>query len=126
MKPPPLLRGRARSLRRDQTEAERKLWQRLRAGQLDGAKFWRQHPVGPFIADFCCLERGVIVEIDGAQHAQRAEQDRERTSFLEGAGYRVVRFWNNDVLSREESVVEAIARVLAVRQGWRWGSGGKR
>ena len=120
------VRERARTLRREQTEAEHKLWQRLRGGQLDGAKFRRQHPIGRFIADFCCLERGLVVELDGAQHAQRAEQDRERTAFLEGAGYRVLRFWNGDVLRRQEAVLKVIARVLAVRRGWRWGSGAKK
>src|SRR5262249_33992526 len=122
----PILRERARSLRRDQTDAERKLWQRLRGGQLHGAKFRRQHPIGAFITDFCCLERGVVIELDGAQHADRSDQDRERTAFLEGAGYRVLRFWNNDVLKREESVLEAIGQVITERAGWRWGSGGKR
>jgi very-short-patch-repair endonuclease len=77
----PSLRERARRLRREQTDAESKLWQRLRGGQLQGAKFRRQHPIGPFIADFCCLERGVIVEVDGAQHAENKEQDRDRSLF---------------------------------------------
>lgn len=120
---PPPLRQRARDLRRDQTDAEGKLWRRLRGGQLSGAKFRRQHPVGCYITDFCCLERGLIVEVDGGQHAEQVEQDRERTAFLEGAGYRVIRFWNGDVLRNEESVVMAIAQALAERQGWRWGRG---
>jgi len=72
------------------------------------------------------LERGVIVEIDGAQHAQHREYDRERTKFLEGTGFVVLRFWNDDVLKDEESVLAAVGRVLADREGWRWGSGGKR
>ena len=122
----PLLRQRARTLRREQTEAERMLWQRLRGGQLGGAKFRRQHSIGPFIADLCCLERGIIVEVDGAQHAGDVEQDQARTAFLEGAGYRVLRFWNNDVLRRPEAVVDAIAHALAEREGWRWGSGRNR
>jgi very-short-patch-repair endonuclease len=123
---PSSLRECARRLRRAQTDAEGKLWQRLRGGQLGGAKFRRQHPIGPYITDFCCLERGLIVELDGAQHVEQAEQDGERTSFLEGAGYRVIRFWNNAVLREEESVVMAIAQALAEREGWRWGSGEKR
>jgi lysyl-tRNA synthetase class 2 len=122
----PSLRERARRLRRGQTDAETRLWQRLRSDQLGGAKFRRQHPIGAYITDFCCLERGLIVELDGAQHAEQGDQDRERTAFLEGAGYRVIRFWNNDVLRNEESVMIAIAQALAEREEWRWGSSNRR
>jgi len=82
------LRDRARRLRRDQTETEQKLWLRLRARQLCGAKFRRQHPIGHFIADFCCVEHGLVVELDGGQHAVHAEADQRRSAFLERRGYR--------------------------------------
>lgn len=80
------LRDRARRLRRDQTEAERKLWAHLRNRQLAGAKFRRRHFISPFIVDFCCPERGLIVELDGGQHAERAAADQRRTAFLMNQG----------------------------------------
>jgi very-short-patch-repair endonuclease len=88
------------------TDSERKLWQHLRAGRLDGLKFRRQHPIPPYIADLCCIERNLIVELDGSQHSQEA--DAARTRFLESQGWRVIRFWDNDVLLATGAVVEAI------------------
>jgi len=102
----------ARRLRRDQTDAERTLWWRLRDRQLSGAKFRRQHPVGPFITDFCCPEVELIIELDGGQHAGQREADAQRTAFLEAHGYRVLRFWDNEVLANIEGVLERIAEVL--------------
>ena len=93
-------------MRRKSTDAERKLWQYLRAGRLDGLKFRRQHPVPPYIADFSCVELKLVIELDGGQHTNEA--DGFRTRQLEAQGWQVLRFWDNDVLSSIESVVEAI------------------
>ena len=109
---PSLQQGRARRLRENQTDVESKLWSRLRDRQLSSVKFRRQHPIGPFIVDFCCLERGLIVELDGGQHAKRNAADNQRTKFFEGLGYRTLRFWNNDVLSNFEGVLERISEAL--------------
>jgi very-short-patch-repair endonuclease len=103
--------SRAHQLRRDQTEAERVLWRAMRARSLAGAKFRRQHPVGPFVADFLCHESRLIVEIDGGQHAL-SPSDAPRTRWLEARGFRVIRFWNNQVLSQTEAVLEEIAKNL--------------
>jgi adenine-specific DNA-methyltransferase len=103
----------ARRLRQDSTDAERKLWGRLRDRQLDGHKFRRQRPVGRFIVDFLCLEGRLVVEIDGGQHADNVDADERRTHEIEGAGYRVIRFWNHEVLSNIEGVLTAISQALA-------------
>jgi very-short-patch-repair endonuclease len=105
--------ARAQRLRREMTDAERKLWSALRNRQLDGAKFRRQQPIGPFIADFVCQERRLIVEADGGQHAESAG-DVRRTVFLESKGYRVLRFWNNDILTNLDGVAEIIAAALSI------------
>ncbi len=102
---------RARQLRRDQTDAERKLWSRLRAAQL-GVEFRRQHPVAGYYADFCCVEHGLIVELGGGQHVQQQARDRQRTQDLQAAGFRVLRFWNDDALLRTDDVLEAVMRAL--------------
>jgi very-short-patch-repair endonuclease len=101
----------ARVLRRDRTEAERVLWGLLRSRRLGGAKFRRQHPVGPFIADFACVAAMLVVEADGGQHVD-SETDVRRTEWLRGRGWRVMRFWNNQILESPEGVLEAIAREL--------------
>ncbi|HEV8344324.1 MAG TPA: endonuclease domain-containing protein [Candidatus Binatia bacterium] len=106
------LRDRARRLRHNQTKAEHRLWTRLRARQLCSAKFRRQHPIGPFIADFCCLESRLVVELDGGQHAVQAEADQRRSALMERRGYRVLRFWDNQVMAEIEAVLEQIAKVL--------------
>ncbi|MGH8009937.1 MAG: endonuclease domain-containing protein [Candidatus Binatia bacterium] len=108
-----LLRDRARRLRRDQTDAERKLWRHLRSRQVGKAKFRRQHFIHPFIVDCCCPEHWLIVELDGGQHAVQAEADQRRTAFLAAQGYRVVRFWNPEVLTDIEAVMERIVTVLS-------------
>jgi very-short-patch-repair endonuclease len=102
----------ARSLRRRQTDAERRLWGRLRDRRLLGAKFARQVPIGPYVVDFCCRERKLIVELDGGQHAVRAPAEAERTAFLEALGYRVLRFWNNDALANTDGVLLRIVAAL--------------
>jgi len=96
----------SRRLRRQMTDAERSLWKLLRSGQLDGWKFRRQHPIPPYIADFCCVEKKLIVELDGSQHNEHA--DEVRTKFLKGQGWKMIRFWDNDALLATEAVVEAI------------------
>ena len=103
---------RAQHLRRELTVAERKLWSALRNRQIEGAKFRRQQPIGPFIADFVCQEQRLIVEADGGQHAESA-QDVRRTAFLESKGYRVLRFWNNDILTNLDGVAQLIAAALS-------------
>ena len=101
----------ARVLRRDRTEAERVLWGLLRSRRLGGAKFRRQHPVGRFIVDFACVAAMLVVEADGGQHAD-SETDARRTEWLEAQGWRVMRFWNNQILEGPEGVLEAIAGEL--------------
>ncbi len=102
----------ARRLRRTQTDAERKLWAHLRDRQLCGAKFRRQHPIGKYITDFCCVEIGLIIELDGSQHMQQVQADQRRSRYLEQRGYRVLRFWDNEVLANIDGVMEQIVRVL--------------
>ena len=93
---------RARTLRKHLTEAEQRLWQKLKRRQLAGMKFPHQQPIGPFIVDFVCFECRVIVEVDGGQHAEQVSYDRDRTRWLEAQGYRVVRFWNDEVLAHTD------------------------
>ncbi|MEJ1098153.1 MULTISPECIES: DUF559 domain-containing protein [unclassified Pseudoxanthomonas] len=97
---------RARELRVSSTDAERKLWSYLRGRQLDGLKFRRQHAIPPCIVDFFCSSAKLIVELDGSQHTE--ESDRVRTRYLQAKGFVVLRFWNNEVLTQTEAVVEAI------------------
>ena len=104
---------RARKLRRDATRAELKLWNRLRARAVGGFKFVRQEPIGRYVVDFICREKRLIVEVDGGQHAESG-RDVVRDRFLEARGYRVLRFWNNDVIGNTEGVLEMIAAALAV------------
>jgi very-short-patch-repair endonuclease len=105
-------REQAKALRREMTEAEKKIWFRLRSRQTEGYRFRRQVPLGRFIADFVCHEAKLIVEIDGGQHEPLSEQEMNRTRFLEGQGYRILRFWNNEVLQNPEAVQAVIARDL--------------
>ena len=102
----------ARQLRRDMTDAERQLWRHLRQRQLDGHRFRRQHPIGPFVADFVCLEQRLVIEVDGGQHADSASDSR-RSQFLTQERYCVMRFWNHDVLGNIEGVVASILQSLA-------------
>jgi very-short-patch-repair endonuclease len=102
----------ARSLRRQSTVPERLLWGRLRSGRLYGVKFRRQHPIGPYIVDFCCATVKVVIELDGMSHVGRAEQDEQRSAYLRSHGYRVIRYTNDQVISAIDSVVEDIARQI--------------
>ena len=105
-------RTRARQLRRAQTDAEGRLWARLRDRQVHGAKFRRQHPIGDYIVDLCCPEHGLVVELDGGQHATQAQADEQRTAILVEQGYQVLRFWDNDVMTNIDGVLERIAEAL--------------
>ena len=102
----------ARRLRGSMTDAESLLWYRLRAGRLQGWKFRRQVPLGIYVVDFVCQSAALVVEIDGGQHAERIEQDAARTRWLRGRGYRVLRFWNTDVLSNLEGSLQVICDAL--------------
>jgi very-short-patch-repair endonuclease len=103
--------GRARKLRRAQTDAEQKLWYRLDNRQLAGWKFVRQEPIGPYFADFACREARLIVEVDGSQHVE-SERDVVRDAFLSAHSYRVLRFWNHDALWNMQSVLDTILAML--------------
>ena len=105
---------RARSLRQSDTEAERRLWEALRARRLGGFKFVRQLGIGSYIADFACREYKLIVEVDGATHGSPEEiaHDQRRTSYLEQQGYRVLRFWNDDIYRGLATVCDAILLAL--------------
>src|SRR5438132_438394 len=102
----------ARTLRKASTDAETKLWQALRARQLAGWKFRRQVPIGPYIADFVCLDAKLIVELDGGQHAERQSYDEDRTGFLQSVGFVLLRFWDHEVLVDLEAVLEQLLRSL--------------
>jgi very-short-patch-repair endonuclease len=102
----------AQRLRRDQTDAERKLWFKLRDRRLNGLKFRRQATVGRYVVDFLCVEANLIIELDGGQHASRTKEDATRTEELEVSGYLVLRFWNNEVLSNLSGVLESIVDTL--------------
>ena len=114
LKRSPPLTDRARGLRRAATEAEDHLWQHLRARGLAGLRFARQRPIGSYVADFYCPERGLVIEIDGGSHASPAQRayDEERNAYLVGCGLTVVRFTNAQVLSDIAPALEAIRRAL--------------
>lgn len=105
----PKTRTRAIELRKELTPAERKLWSRIRNDQL-GVTFRRQHAVGNFIPDFVCIEKKLIIELDGSQHSEQEEYDEERTKYLESLGYEVIRFWNRAVMKDIDGVLLAIFR----------------
>ncbi len=113
-----LLKPAAREMRHEPTAAEELLWQRIRNRGIDGAKFRRQHTIDRFIVDFVCLERALIIEVDGEIHQQPNQQayDRERQQILEALGFRVLRFMNEMVFQSLEEVVQQIAEALAVTQ----------
>ncbi len=109
----PTLGDRARRLRDEMTDAERRLWLRLRRKQVEGHRFRRQVVLGPYIADFVCLSARVVVEVDGFQHSPEDDYEQRRTAWLEADGFRVLRYGNHDVLARTDDVVEDIWRHLA-------------
>ncbi len=109
----------ARRMRRSMTRAEVLLWAKLR-GTAIGYRFRRQAPVGPFVADFACIEARVIVEVDGATHGTPEEvaRDDERTRYLERAGWRVLRFWNREIVENIDGVLETIGRICWEQESW--------
>lgn len=111
----PKTRTRAIELRKELTPAEGKLWSRIRKDQL-GVNFRRQHAIGNFIPDFICIEKKLIIELDGSHHVEQEEYDTERTRYLEAQGYKVIRFWNNDVMNNIEGVILAILYALEKQQ----------
>jgi len=107
-----LVRELAKALRKRMTDAERRLWRYLRNRELGGWKFRRQYPVGPYIIDFICVEKNLVIEVDGGKHAENEELDIQRSEYLNKMGYRVFRFWNNQVLQETEAVLEMILAIL--------------
>ena len=105
-------RDRARALRRNLTDAERSIWQIVRSCQIDGHRFRRQVPLGRYIADYVCHDARLIIEVDGGQHDRSSPQEVERSRFLQDQGYRILRFWNNEVLSNLDGVHATIAEDL--------------
>jgi len=103
---------RAKELHRNMTPAEARLWSRLRAHQLQGVHFRNQHAIGNYVVDFCTPRKKLIIELDGSQHLEQEGYDNERTLFLESRGYRVLRFWNNDIMNDIEGVLNAIEIAL--------------
>ena len=99
---------RAIQLRKEPTNAEAKLWAFLRGNKLNGVNFRRQHAVGKYIVDFCSLKKKLVIELDGSQHLEQEEYDQERTLYLKSEGYRVIRFWNNQVMNDIEGVIKTI------------------
>lgn len=98
----------AKTLRKQTTDAERLLWKHLKAKQVEGFKFRRQQPIGKYVVDFVCFEKSIIIEADGGQHAEEKNKDHERDKWLKPQGFKVMRFWNNDILGNIEGVMETI------------------
>jgi 5-methyltetrahydrofolate--homocysteine methyltransferase len=112
---PPVLRQFAREMRKEPSKAENILWQVLCNRQIDGLKFRRQHVLGKYIVDFCCIEHGLVVEFDGDSHAEQEVYDEHRTNWLESQGFRVIRFSNFDVLENLGAVVEEIQEACRLK-----------
>ena len=104
----------AKTLRTNQTEAEQRLWYHLRAHRFMGLKFKRQKPMGRYIVDFLCVERRLIIELDGGQHAEQVVYDQHRDAWLRSQGYTVLRFWNHEVMQQMEGVLEQIRSTIAL------------
>ena len=104
----------SKKLRKEMTASERQLWKRLRCRQVEGLYFRRQCPIGPYIVDFVCLEKMLVVEIDGSQHMSQQDADQSRTEWLQRHGFRVLRFWNNEVLRELDAVLESIRSSLLI------------
>ena len=107
-----VLQARAKNLRQNMSEAETRLWHHLRAGRLNGYKFRRQQPMGNYIVDFVCVTPKLIIEADGGQHAEQAEYDHDRSRYLNGLGFTVLQFWNDEILRQTDDVLAEILRVL--------------
>ena len=107
----------AKRLRHEMTDAEQRLWYYLRAHRFLGLKFKRQKPIGPYIVDFICTERWLVIELDDGQHQLQTEYDQQRERYLETRGYRVLRFWNHQVLAETEAVLEQIRLEIGEQDG---------
>lgn len=105
----------ARTLRKNQTNVEQLLWKKLRNRQLLGHKFRRQFPIEPYIVDFVCLELKLIIELDGGQHAEQMDYDQQRSLYLQQRGFKVIRFWNNEIIENIEGVLEALRLAILER-----------
>jgi len=110
----------ARRLRREMTEAEKRIWYLLRRRQFGGLNFRRQAPIEPYIVDFACLSIRLVIELDGGQHGANAEKDAKRTAWLESQGYRVLRFWNNEVFENLDGVLHKISAACGALPPMRW------
>jgi very-short-patch-repair endonuclease len=106
---------RARGLRSTMTDAEERLWLRLRRDQMEGHRFRRQVPIGPYVVDFACRKARLAIEVDGGQHVAASQEDDRRSAWLASRGYTVLRFWNNQVLEETDGVLESIRLVLTAR-----------
>ncbi len=104
--------GRAGQLRQEPTAAESALWALLRGRRFEGVKFRRQHAIGRYVVDFCAPAAKLVIEVDGSEHLEQSDEDAKRTEFLESEGYRVLQFWNNEVLNDIDGVVRAIEQAL--------------
>ena len=104
----PQAKRNSRTLRKEMTDAERKLWKMLRNKEMNGYKFRRQYPYGNYILDFVCLTARLVIEVDGSQHQDAVTYDKERSLWLEQHGFKMLRFWNNDVLNQLDKVLEVI------------------
>ncbi|NOT10803.1 MAG: endonuclease domain-containing protein [Methylococcaceae bacterium] len=104
--------NKARSLRKNQTDVEQLLWKQLRNRNVFNYKFRRQYPIEPYIVDFICFDLKLIIELDGGQHANQADYDQQRSLFLENRGFKVIRFWNNEVTENSDGVLEVIRRLI--------------
>lgn len=109
----------ARVNRQTSTPAEAKMWSVLRGRQIENCKFRRQQPIGDYIADFCCEEMSLIIELDGSQHADAVQQDSKRTLELENMKYLVLRFWNNQILQELEGVIDTIIETIRIARATR-------
>ena len=110
---PPKIFRRAKELHRNLTPPEARLWTRLRAHRMKGVHFRNQHAIGKYVVDFCAPRRKLVIELDGGQHLEQDKYDAERTLFLESKGYRVLRFWNNDVMNNIDGVLRTIDQALS-------------
>ncbi len=106
------IKQKARQLRAHQTDAEQAFWKLVKGKQINGYKFRRQHPIPPYIVDFICPEKKLIIELDGGQHAETVSYDQKRTMFLESKDYQVLRFWNDEVLKNISGVYEVLVKHL--------------
>lgn len=108
----PKIFGHAKELHRNMSSAEAKLWSHLRAHRMEDVHFRNQHAIGKYIVDFCAPRKKLIIELDGSQHLEQEEYDTERTAFFESKGYRVLRFWNNEVMNNMDGVLKVIWSAL--------------